>query len=251
MSRFCSLIFYVALGTVLLACASSSNSGGGAGGTSGTGGSTGGTLGTGGTADTGGTSGAGTSTKDPIELVPLDNTVSGWTVDPTIAKITGARAMTATTKKGAVDLIDGAAEPFFKAPSTPKEFLWQNYLNTTLPAAPPPTNGAGIALYIVQMPSADQATSLYQALLSQSEYSGQAGTINDWQPTSPTLGTESRIENTVTAWWINFHQDAFYVEVMLSPSFGPPPDYVTSDPDLKQEAFRFAQAISSAITSKM
>ncbi|HEY5281530.1 MAG TPA: hypothetical protein VIM14_01960 [Polyangia bacterium] len=214
MTRFGSLIFCVVLGSGLLACGAS-------------------------------------ATKDPIELVPLDNTVSGWTVDPAIAKTPGARAMTATTLKGAVDLIDGGANAFFKAPSTPKEFLWQNYLNTTLPAAPPPTKGAAIVLYILQMPSAEQANGLYQAVLNESEYSGQAGTINDWQPTSPTLGTESRIENTVTAWWINFHQDAFYVEVMLSPSFGPPPDYVTSDPDLKQEAFRFAQAISSAITSKM
>jgi hypothetical protein len=147
MSRFGSLIFYVALGTGLLACSQQyGNSGDGTGGTRGApvepwarvepGHRW--TLGTGGTADTGGTSDAGTSIKDPIELVPLDNTVSGWTVDPTIAKIPGARAMTATTKKGAVDLIDGAAEPFFKAPSTPTEFLWQNYVNTTLPAAPPP-----------------------------------------------------------------------------------------------------------------
>jgi hypothetical protein len=32
---------------------------------------------------------------------------------------------------------------------------------------------------------------------------------------------------------------------MLSPSFGPPPDYVTSDPDLKNEALRFAQAVAN------
>jgi hypothetical protein len=106
-------------------------------------------------------------------------------------------------------------------------------------------------LYILQMPCADQASGLYQAVLNESEYSGQAGTINDWQPTSPTLGAESRIENTVTAWWINFHQGAFYVEVFLSPSYGPPPKYVINNLDLKQEAVRFAQAISSAITSKM
>jgi hypothetical protein len=187
---------------------------------------------------------SGTSTKDPLDLVPLDNAVSGWTVDQDSSKTPGARAMTAATKTEAIDLIDGGAEPFFKAPFTPTLFVWQNYINSTLPAAPPPT-GAAVVLYIVQMPSADQASGLYAALLQESEYSGQKGTPDDWQPTSPPLGTESRIEDTRTAWWINFRQDVFYVEVMLSPSYGPPPDYRVSDPDLKQEALRFAQAVAS------
>jgi hypothetical protein len=185
-----------------------------------------------------------TSTKNPLDFVPLDNTVSGWTVDQSLSKTPGERAMTAVTAKEAEDLIDGAAAPFYRAPFTPKEFLEQNYVNMTLPAAPPP-KGAHLVLYILQMPSADQASGLYTALLQESEYSGQKGTTNDWQPTSPTLGTESRIEDTVTSWWINFYQDVFYVEVMLMPSYGPAPAYTISDPDLKQETLRFAQAIAS------
>jgi len=186
-----------------------------------------------------------TSSKDPVSLVPIDNAVSGWTVDQAHSKTPGTRAMTATTEKEATDLIDGAAAPFYKAPYTPKEFIEQNYLNATLPAAPPNPNnpvGASLLLYILQMPSADQASGLYTALLQESEYTG-----HDWQPTSPLLGTESRIEDTVTAWWINFHQDVFYVEVMLTPSYGPAPDYVVSDPDLEREALRLAQAIASKI----
>lgn len=183
-----------------------------------------------------------TSTKNAIDLAPLDQAVSGWAVDTALNTNGSVQPNTASTKQGAEGLIDGAAAPFYKGSYTPKTFLWQNYVNKTLPAAP---QGASMILYILQMPSADQATGLYSALLQESEYSGQTGTTNDWQPTSPTLGTESRIENTVTAWWINFHKDAFYVEVMLNPSFGPPPDYVTSDPDLKNEALRFAQAVAS------
>jgi len=37
----------------------------------------------------------------------------------------------------------------------------------------------------------------------------------------------------------------FYAEVMLSPSYGPAPDYTISDPDLKAEALRFAQAVAA------
>lgn len=209
MARFGSLILGATLGTGLLACGS-----------------------------------GGTSTKDPLDFVPLDNAVSGWMVDQEHSKTPGARAMTANTEADAVALIDGGAAPFYKAPYAPEMFLWQNYINSSLPAAPPPM-GAAVVLYILQMPSADQASGLYTALLEESEYSGQKGTPDDWQPTSPPLGTESRIEDTVTAWWINFHQDVFYVEVMLSPSYGPPPDYTPSDPDLKAEALHFAQAVAS------
>jgi len=223
MTRFGSIILCATLGGALLACGSNTTSNGGSGGTS-NGGS------------------GGTSTKNALDL--LDITVSGWTVDAASNKNGSAQPMVATTKVQAINLIDGGANPFYKAPFTPQEFIWQNYLNVTLPAAP---QGASVILYVLQMPSADQASALYTALLKESEYSGQTGTTNDWQPTSPPLGTESRIENTVTAWWINFHQDVFYVEVFLSPSYGPPPDDAPGDADLKNEAMRFAQAVASKI----
>jgi hypothetical protein len=210
MNRFGSLLLATTLGTGLLACSS----------------------------------GGGTTTKNPLDLVPVDNTVPGWTVDTSVNKNGNAQPMTAATLTDAVALIDGGANPFYKAPYSPELFVWQNYLNSTLPAAPPPT-GAAVVLYLLQMPSADQATGLYGALLQESEYSGQQGTPDDWQPTSPPLGTESRIEDTRTVWWINFHQDVFYVEVMLSPSYGAPPDYTPGDPDLKAEALRFAQAVAA------
>jgi hypothetical protein len=184
------------------------------------------------------------TSKNPLDLVPIDNAVSGWTVDQEHSKTPGTRAMTAGDKAEAVSLIDGGAEPFYKAPFTPKMFVWQNYINSTLPHAPPPM-GAAIVLYVLEMPTADQASGLYASLLEESEYSGQKGTPDDWQPTSPLLGTESRIEDTRTAWWINFHQGTFYVEVMLSPSYGPAPDYTISDPELKAEALRFAQAVAA------
>jgi len=153
--------------------------------------------------------------------------------------------MSATTEQEATALIDGGAAPFYKAPYTPKLFLWQNYINSTLPAAPPP-KGASLMVYILQMPSVEQASGLYTAVLQGSEYSRKSGTPDDWQdPITPPLGADSRIQDTGTQWWINFHQDVFYVEVMLAPSFGPAPDYTIGDPDLKQEVIRFAQAIAS------
>ena len=189
-------------------------------------------------------SSSGTSAQSAIDLAPIDHTVSGWTVDRDMNKNENALPMVAGTAREAEALIDGGAAPFYKAPFAPVQFLWQNYINDTLTSAP---DGGYVVLYILQMPSADQASGLYTALLQESEYYSKQGTPDDWKPTSPPLGAESRIEDTGTAWWINFHQDVFYVEVMLSPSYGPPPDYTIGDPDLKQEAFRFAQTIASKI----
>ena len=104
--------------------------------------------------------GGGTSTKNILDLVPVDNTVSGWTVDTSSNKNGKAQPMTATTHQEAESLIDGAAAPFYKAPFTPSEFLWQNYVNNSLPAAP---QGAYLLLYILQMPSADQASACRSA----------------------------------------------------------------------------------------
>ena len=209
MTRLGSLIFCATLGTGLVACGSNA-----------------------------------TSSKNAIDLVPVDGTVSGWTVDQAHSKSPGARAMIATTKAEAIGLIDGGAEPFYMAPYAPKQFIWQNYVNKGLAAAP---DGAHVALYILEMPSAEQASGLYTALLTQSDYARKAGTPDDWQSTSPLVGTHSRIEDTGSSWWINFHQDVFYVEVVLDPSSGPAPDFEPGNVDLKQEALRFAPAIAGKI----
>ena len=89
MSRFGSLIFCATLGTGLLACGSN-----------------------------------GTSTKDPLDIVPLDNTVPGWTVD--LSKNPGAQAKTATSEKGVEAWIDGGADNYFQEPNIPMMFVWQN-----------------------------------------------------------------------------------------------------------------------------
>jgi hypothetical protein len=202
-----------------------------------TGGSGGG--GAGGTAGNGGTAG-----KNILDLVPLDNGVSGWRVDRTGNPSGTGQPMTATTEQEAVALIDGGAEAFYMAPYTPRVFAWQNYVNSTLPAAP---DGARLRLYVLQMPSADQAAGLYTAVLQLAEYSRKSGTPDDWQPTSPPVGAESRIQDTATSWWVNFHQDVFYVEVNLDPSYGPAPDYTPGNASTKAEAIRFAQAVAAAI----
>jgi hypothetical protein len=223
---------------------SSSGTGTGTGGTKSTGGSaTGGSTGT----ATGGIKGAGgssTSTKNPLDLVPLDNEVPGWIVDVTRTMDPNQRAMTATTFTGAMSLIDGAAENYFQGPNIPKMFLWQNYVNPDLSAP----DESYVKLYIFVMPSTEQAKGLYAAVLRNAAYTRTTGLPRgDWQPTTPTVGTESRIVNTGTQWWINFYSDVFYVEVVLDPSYGPPPDYLIDNADTERAALRFAQAIASRI----
>jgi hypothetical protein len=182
--------------------------------------------------------------KSILDLVPADNAVSGWRVDRSRDPGGNGQPMTATTFQDVVGLIDGAAESFFMDPYTPKEFAWQNYVNSTLSTAP---DGANLSLYVFRMPSAEQAAGLYRALLQLSDYSRKVGTPDDWQPTSPLLGTESRIQDTNMTWWINFYQDVFYVEVSLDPSQGPAPDYVPGNAVTKAEALRFARAVASRI----
>jgi hypothetical protein len=45
-------------------------------------------------------------------------------------------------------------------------------------------------------------------------------------------------------WWINFHKDVFYVEVILDPACGPPPEFLPGNGETKAEALRFALAVA-------
>jgi hypothetical protein len=178
--------------------------------------------------------------KTALQLVPLGNDVSGWSVDESLNQSPGDRAMIGNNETEVGHLIDGAGYAFYTPPYTPKQFAFQNYVNSSLVAPDP----AEIVLYILQMPSADQASGLYSSLLEKGDYAARA---DGWSATTPVLGTESRIQDDITKWWINFHQDVFYVEVKLTPSAGPKPDYTPSDPGTKKEAIRFAQAIASKL----
>ena len=246
MTRFGLLTFCMILGAAPLGCSSSGSNGGEGG--SGVGGTT---VGSGGTAvGSGGAAGTtGTQGKTALDLVPRDNTVTGWTVDPDNSKTAGKVAATAANKDDATALVDGSAEPFF-ASLTPKLFAWQVYVNSTLPDAP---QGASAELYVLEMASPADASSLYAYLPSDADehgslYRRKRGTPDDWvEPAATSLGTSSRIQNTGDSWWINFCKGNFYVEVNLKPSAGPAPDFTPSDPNTKNEALRFAQAISDKI----
>jgi hypothetical protein len=175
-----------------------------------------------------------------LSLVPKTNEVPNWTVATDNDKTSGVVAATATTEKGVEDFIDGAAADFFNG-FTPVQFAWQNYVNTTLVSAAP--NGAAVALYILQMSDAAQASGLYASLASANLYVGKT-----WvDPSSPVIGSRSRIADTGDHWWINFYKGNFYVEVSLLSSQGPAPDYTPSLATTKAAAIEFAQAIAAKI----
>ena len=190
----------------------------------------------------GGGSGGTTTVTNFLDLVPSGAKVpSGWAVDNSNSKTAGMVAATATTEKGVEDLIDGAAADFFAAPNSPQNFAWQNYVDASLPSAVSSTVvGSTLKLYILQMPSADQCATLYASLLTANLYVG-----NTWtDPTSPVIGSKSRITDSGTDWWINFCKDNYYTEVRMTPSYGPAPDYALSDPNQKAAAMAFAQAVA-------
>jgi hypothetical protein len=111
-----------------------------------------------------------------------------------------------------------------------------------LPPAPG-ASGATLKLYILQMPDATQPSDLYASLLQASLYAS-----NTWtDPSSPAIGTKSRITNSGADWWINFVKGKFYVEVRLSPSYGPAPDYELDYAPTKQAAMAFAAAVAGKL----
>jgi hypothetical protein len=176
-----------------------------------------------------------------LGVVPISTTIPGWVVDQSISKTSGMVAATATTAQGTTDLIGSAAANFFAAPYSPVTFAWQNYINASLVSPQNSTSGSTLKLYILQMPSADQACGLYTSLLSASLYR-----LTWTDPTSPTVGTKSRITDSGTDWWVNFCKGNYYVEVRLMPSYAA--DFTPSDPGQKKAAMDFAVAAAANIT---
>ena len=175
------------------------------------------------------------------DLVPRDGTIPGWVVDQSVSKTSGMVAATATTEQSVTDLIDGAASDFFAAPYTPKNFAWQNYINASLVSPQNSTSGSTLKLYILQMPSADQAFNLYTSLLTVNLYNPSS---NPWQdPTSPAIGTKSRIADSGTDWWVNFCKGVYYVEARMTPSYAA--DFTPGDVGQKQAAMDFAVAVAA------
>ncbi len=175
-----------------------------------------------------------------LNVFPQNNTVPGWTVDPNNSKTAGRVAATARTESDTENLIDGASAGFFAGANAPMTFAWQNYVNGTMPDAPAP-NYATVSLYVMQMASAEEAYGLYTSLPTVPLYSGPTWS----EPSSPLIGTDSRIADTGDHWWINFYKGNCYVEVSLSPSYGPAPDYTPEDTSTRAAAVTFSQAVAS------
>jgi hypothetical protein len=188
-----------------------------------------------------GSNGSSTTAATALSIIPKANEVANWTIATDNDKTAGVVAATATTEQGVFDLVDGAAADFYNGFS-PVQFAWQNYINTTLPVSDVP-NGATVSLYVFQMSDAAQASGLYASLPSESLYIGKT-----WvDPSSPVIGSRSRISDTGDHWWINFYKGNFYVEVNLFSSQGPAPDYTAGLQSTKAAAIAFAQAIAAKL----
>lgn len=249
MTRFGLLVLLTTLSIGPVSCGSSTSESqnGGAGGSSNT--NSAGGAGSGGSG--GGSSGS-ASSQNPVDLIPVDNTVSGWTIDTSSNVDQSPKPMTATTKEEGGGFIDGGIDPFYSDGFTPKLFIWQNYKNASLPDAPVDKDnplGATLYIYVFQMPSADQASGMYKNLLTYSKYTRkQTETSNGWEdPTDPKVGDKSRMQDSGSDWVVNFTKGVFYVEVFLTPSNGPSPDFTPGNANLKKEALRFAQAVASKL----
>jgi hypothetical protein len=234
MIRLGSLLFCATLGigAALVSCGSSDSGGGaggaGGGGVVGTGGGlvgTGGVLGTGGAVvggtggvgiGAGGGGGAGVGGTDAVlAIVPGDNTITGWVRDPSESKTKSKPAAIALDYKTAVDFIDGGADPFYTNLFKPDVFAWQNYKDTNLSEKPLDGSDAYLVkMYLLQMPSAAQATQLYDSLLD-GTHSLYTSTLDPWDKT-PAIGDAARIVNSGTEWWINCRKGAYYLEMFLS-----------------------------------
>jgi hypothetical protein len=155
-----------------------------------------------------------------LGIIPASGAISGWTVDTAFNASTTnwpsdtSKPAVATNLKDATDIIDGGAGGFFNSAQglAPNVFVWQNYINnTTNPPLSP--GGYQLALYVMQMPSVAQATTLYTSLLD-GTHSLYNGTWTD--PTTPPVGDASRIINSGTDWWVNFRKGVYYAQVRLT-----------------------------------
>jgi hypothetical protein len=228
MTRLGSLLFCatLVLGAALLSCGS--GSGGGSGGSGGVlGGSGGGGV-------QGGSGGTGVGgTEAVLAIVPGDGTITGWVRNPSEPKVANKAAAIATTVTEAVDLIDGGADPWYAPPYTPNVFAWQNYMNTTVN----PPDGYTVKMYILQMPTAAQATALYASLVD-GTHSLYTSTPEPFAEMSPAVGDASRIVNSGIDWWINFRKGAYYCEIFLGYA-------EKTDMAGKQQAIDFVTAIAA------
>jgi hypothetical protein len=187
--------------------------------------------------------------KTLLDVFPRSGQISGWNVDPASAKTKDIVAATGADEATVEGLIDGASADFFKSPSTPVEFGVQNYISTTVADAPVDGTGVKVKLYILQMPTAAQASVLYASLMSANLYSTWNNSGGDaegvWaDPSSPVVGDHSRVVDAGDTWWVNFYKGVYYAEVWLNPSYGPKPDLVLHDQKLKAAAFAFAKAVA-------
>lgn len=141
-----------------------------------------------------GCSSSSTESKSPSigTLAPTSNEISGWQVDA--HGVTQGQLQVANSQTEATALIDGSAEPFYKAPFSAVALARQGYIN----------GGALIEYMLWQMQSASMAADLHQSLLSNSLYSSLT-----W--TQLSIGDGARIAGVSPNFDLHAHKGPYYL----------------------------------------
>lgn len=205
--------FLLALGGWACSSSDSSGAGGaapgaGGGGAAGAGGA--GAAGDGGSSGSGdggapGTDGGGAAgpdggpAADITTLVPQNNEVSGWTVDPAFGAVRSANNYTdAANLPG----LDGAVDPFFSdAAPNAVAVAWENYLNGTLK----------LDYRLWQMASATDCKGIYDALV---RIDSQTASLT-WSTLSA-IGDMARLSYAGGIARVQACKNAYYAQAMIS-----------------------------------
>jgi hypothetical protein len=154
---------------------------------------------------------------DIATLVPGNNKISGWTVNPN-GRFTQGQVLIFHSGSEATEKEDGSAEPFYKEGHQAVVMALQNYIDSS-------SNNVG--LRIAQMSSAADCQWLYTDILTNSAYGGQ------WEDTD-VGGDKGRINDTN---YVNACKGPYFVAVL--------PD--DSSSASKDPALNFARAVIQGI----
>lgn len=167
-------------------------------------------------------------------LLPAENAVSGWTLDSTFpiqpVITTASQLGLSYPTAGGTGGINGSAEPFIDHSFT--SFVARYYVN----------NDYLLKVWLVQLPSAATAKSLYEDVLVPGRYQGSIQASQPWGAANVGIGDAGRIAYTGVISRLNARKGIFYWELELSAKGS------ADIPDsTKQMVIEFSNAIAAKV----